>query len=121
MRLRRLWASRPHADPDLADRPGRADSEYIPILSPSDASARPASRLDSGAFMRYRLDEKQVPPKLFPSLPESPENEFASLVTRIHEDLEKLDLEIVAVEEVLAVVRAMRDPAKTAICDPQRL
>jgi hypothetical protein len=71
--------------------------------------------------MRYRLDEKQVPPKLFPSLPESPENEFASLVTRIHEDLEKLDLEIVAVEEVLAVVRAMRDSAKPAICQPQRL
>ena len=71
--------------------------------------------------MRYRLDEKQVPPKLFPSLPESPENEFASLVTRIHEDLEKLDLEIVAVEEVLAVVQATRDPANIVIGEGPRL
>ena len=113
MRLRRLWASRPHADPHLADRPGRADSEYIPILSPSDGGARPVSRLDTGAFMRYRLDEKQLSPKLFVSLSKSPEHEFASLVAKIHEDLEKLDVEMVAVEEVL--VRAMGDPAKIAI------
>ena len=71
--------------------------------------------------MRYRLDEKQLPPKLFPSLSESAESEFASLVAKIHEDLEKLDVQIVAVEEVLALVRAMRDSAKIAICEAQRL
>jgi len=99
----------------------RADSEYIPILSPSDDSAKPASRLDAGAFMRYRLDEEQLPPKLFPSLSESPENAFANLVANIREDLAKLDVQIVAAEDVLAVVRAERGSAKSVNCEPQRL
>ena len=69
--------------------------------------------------MRDHLDEKQLPLKLFPSLLESSENEFASLVAKIHQDLEKLDVQIVAVEEVLAVVRAMRDSADIAICEAE--
>ena len=71
--------------------------------------------------MRYRLDEKQLPPKLFPSLSEASESEFASLVTKIHKDFEKLDVQIVAAEEVLAVARTERDPANIAICKAPRL
>jgi hypothetical protein len=71
--------------------------------------------------MRYRLDEKQLPPKLFPSLSASSEDEFAGLVAKMREDLEKLGMQIVAVEEVLAAVRSERDSAKITICEAPRL
>ena len=67
--------------------------------------------------MRYRLDEKQLPEKLFPSLSETSESEIASLVTKIHEGFEQLDVQLVAVEEALAAVRAERVSAKIAICE----
>jgi class 3 adenylate cyclase len=94
---------------------GRADNEYIPALSPSDDGARTASRLDAGAFMRYRLDEKRLPQTLFRSLPKSLESEFASLSANIDDVLEQFDARIVAAEEALAVVHAMREVEKIAI------
>ena len=71
--------------------------------------------------MRYHLDEKQLPPKMFPLLSESSNSEFASLVVKIQEDLEKLDVQLIAVEEALAVVCAERDSSKVAICEAPRL
>ncbi len=71
--------------------------------------------------MRYRLDEKRLPQTLFPSLSESLESEFASLSAGISEVLEQLDVRIVAAEEALAVVHAMRIVEKIAVCEAQRL
>jgi hypothetical protein len=71
--------------------------------------------------MRYRLDEKRLPPTLFPSHSESLEGEFASLTAKIDEVLEQLDVPIVAAEEALAVVRAMRIVEKIAVCEARRL
>ena len=70
--------------------------------------------------MRYYLDEKELPPKMFPLLSELSKSEFASLVVKIQEDLEKLDVQLVAVEEALAAVRAERDSSKLAICEAPR-
>jgi hypothetical protein len=71
--------------------------------------------------MRYRLDEKRLPPTLFPPVSESLESEFARVSATIDEVLEQLDVRIVAAEEALAVVRAMRDVEKIAICEARRL
>jgi hypothetical protein len=66
--------------------------------------------------MRYRLDEKRLPPTLFPSPSPSLQREFASLSAGIGEILEQIDVRIVAAEEAVTIVRAMRDVDKTAIC-----
>ena len=71
--------------------------------------------------MRYRLDEKRLPQMLFPSHSESPESEFAGLAAKIDEILEQFDVRIVAAEEALAVVHAMRNVEKIAVCEAQRL
>ncbi len=71
--------------------------------------------------MRYRLDETQLPLTLFPPLSESLESEFADLAAKIDEVLEQLDVRIVAAEEALAVVHAMREVEKIAVCEAQRL
>lgn len=71
--------------------------------------------------MRYRLDEKRLPQTLFPSHSESLESEFASLVAKIDEVLEQLDVRIVAAEQAVAVVHAMRNVEKIAVCEEWRL
>ncbi len=71
--------------------------------------------------MRYRRDDKRLPPTLSPSLSETPESEFAGLAAKIDEILEQFDVRIVAAEEALAVVRAMRSVEKIAVCEAQRL
>ena len=71
--------------------------------------------------MRYRLDERRLPPTLFPSHSELLESEFAGLAAKVGEVLEQLDVRIVAAEEALAVVRAMRNVEKIAVCEVQRL
>ena len=71
--------------------------------------------------MRYRLDEKRLPQTLFPSHSESLESEFASLVAKIDEVLEQLDVRIVAAEQAVAVVHAMRNVEKIAVFETQRL
>jgi hypothetical protein len=71
--------------------------------------------------MRYHLDDKQLPQMAFPPLSESLEREFASLAAKIDEILEQFDVRIVAAEEALAVVHAMRDVEKIAVCEAQRL
>ena len=45
------------------------------------------------------------------------ENEFASLVTKIREGFEQLDVQLVAAEVVLAAGRAERVFAKIAVCE----
>jgi hypothetical protein len=77
--------------------------------------------LDASAGVRYRLDEKRLPQTLFPSRSESLESEFASLAAKMEEVLEQLDVRIVAAEEALAVVHAMRNVEKIAICEARRL
>ncbi len=71
--------------------------------------------------MRYRLDETRLPPTLFPSHSESLEGEFAGLAAKLDEVLEQLDVRIVATEGALAVVHAMRNVEKIAVCEAQRL
>jgi hypothetical protein len=75
--------------------------------------------LDVGAFVRHRLDEKRLPQTLFPSHSESLESEFAGLAAKIGEVLVQFDVRIVAAEEALAVVRAMRNVEKIAVCEAQ--
>ncbi len=64
--------------------------------------------------MRYRLVEKRLPQMLFPPRSESLESEFASLSTKIDEVLKQFDVRIVAAEEAVAVVQAMRNVEKIA-------
>jgi len=71
--------------------------------------------------VRYRLDEKRLPQTLFPSHSESLESEFASLVAKIDEVLEQLDVRIVAAEQAVAVVHGMRNVEKIAVCEEWRL
>ena len=70
--------------------------------------------------MRYRLVEKRLPQTLFPPRSESLESEFASLSTKIDEVLKQFDVRIVAAEEAVAVVHAMRNVEKIAIREAQR-
>ena len=70
--------------------------------------------------MRFRLDEKQLFPGLSPFLSDPLGSEFASLSAKIRETLEKLDGLIIATEEALAAVEAMRDVEKTANGEAQR-
>ncbi|MGD0762556.1 MAG: hypothetical protein ABR929_05070 [Roseiarcus sp.] len=70
--------------------------------------------------MRCRLVEKRLPQTLFPPRSESLESEFASLSATIDEVLEQFDVGIVAAEEALAVVHAMRNVEKIAIGEAQR-
>jgi len=53
-------------------------AEYIPTLSPFDESARPESRLDGGAFMRYRFDDKRLLSTLSAPPSQSLESMFAA-------------------------------------------
>jgi hypothetical protein len=71
--------------------------------------------------MRYRLDETRLPPTLFPSHSESLESGFAGLAAGIGEILEQFDVRIVAAEEALAVVHAIGNVEKIAVCETQRL
>ena len=103
-----------------ASRAGPNDIGYIPRLPPSDDRARIASGSDAGAFVRFRLDEKQLPPKLSPSLSETLESDFASLAVKFHEYLEQLDRQIIAEEEALAAVQAMRDVETNDIGETER-
>jgi hypothetical protein len=70
--------------------------------------------------MRYRLDEKRLPPTLFSSPSETLENDFAQLSAKIDDVLEQFDKRIVAAEEALAAVHAMRGVGTSAICDAWR-
>jgi len=70
--------------------------------------------------MRYHLDENRLPQTLFPLRSESLESEFASLSTKIDEVLKQFDVRIVAAEEAVAVVQAMRNVEKIAIGEAQR-
>ena len=110
----------PGATPIGASRAGPNDIGYIPRLPPSDDRARIASGSDAGAFVRFRLDEKQLPPKLSPSLSETLESDFASLAVKFHEYLEQLDRQIIAEEEALAAVQAMRDVETNDIGETER-
>ncbi len=65
--------------------------------------------------MRYRLDEKRLPQTLFPPRSESLESEFASLLAKIDAVRKQFDVRIVAAEEAVAVVQAMRNVEKIAI------
>ena len=98
----------------------RRARRYIPTLSPSDDSARSASRLDAGVLVRYRLDEKRLPQTPFPPLSESLESEFAALAARIDEVLEQFAVRTVAAREAPAVVHEMRNVEKIAVCAAQR-
>ena len=66
--------------------------------------------------MRYRLDEKRLPPTLFRSLSESLEGGFASLAAEIDEALEQFDERIAADEVARAVAHAMCSAEAAAIC-----
>ena len=66
--------------------------------------------------MRYRLDEKRLPPTLFRSLSESLEGGFASLAAEIDEALEQFDERIAADEVARAVAHAMCCAETAAIC-----
>jgi hypothetical protein len=70
--------------------------------------------------MRYRLDENRLPQTLFPPISESLESEFESLLAKIDEVRKQFDVRIVAAEEALAVVHAMRNVEKNAIREAQR-
>jgi hypothetical protein len=70
--------------------------------------------------VRYRLDEKRLPSALFGSSSESLEGRFGRLSAGIDELLAQFDMRIVAAEEALAVVQAMRNVEKIAICAAQR-
>jgi hypothetical protein len=65
--------------------------------------------------MRYRLDEERLPQMLFPPRSESLESEIASLSAKTAEVLKQFDVRIVAAEEAVAVVQAMRNVEKIAI------
>jgi hypothetical protein len=71
--------------------------------------------------MRCQLDKTRLPPTLSPSLSEPPESEFARLAAKIGEVLEQADVRIVAAEEALAVVHALRNVEKIAVCEARRL
>jgi len=77
--------------------------------------------MDGGAAVRDRLDEKQLPQMAFPPLSESLEREFANLAAKINEILEQFDVRIVAAEEAVATVHAMRDVKKIADGEARRL
>ncbi len=77
--------------------------------------------MDAGAAVRYRFDEKQFHQMLFPPHSESLESAFARLAVKIDEIFEQFDVRIVAAEEVLAVVHAMRDVEKIAAHEAKRL
>jgi hypothetical protein len=70
--------------------------------------------------MRCHLVEKRLPQTLFPPRSESLERECASLSATIGEVLAQFDVGIVAAEEAVAVVHAMRDVEKIAIGEEQR-
>jgi len=70
--------------------------------------------------VRYRLDEKRLPPTLSLSLSESLEGAFASLAAEIDEALEQLDERIAADEEARAVAHAMSNVETAAICAGRR-
>jgi hypothetical protein len=72
--------------------------------------------LDAGAFVRYRLDEKRLPPTPFPSLSESLEGAVASLAEAIGEVLEQLGERIAVDEEARAAPHAMGNAETVAIC-----
>ena len=69
--------------------------------------------------MRYRLDEKRLPQTLFPPRSEPLESEFASLSAKTAEVLKQFDVWIVAAEEAVTIVRAMRNVEKIAIGEAQ--
>jgi hypothetical protein len=70
--------------------------------------------------MRYRLDEKRLPPTLFASLSQSLESGVASLSAGIGAVVEQIYVRIVAADEALTVVHAMRNVEKIAICIARR-
>jgi predicted DNA-binding protein (UPF0251 family) len=70
--------------------------------------------------MRYRLDEKRFPQTPFLPRSESLESEFASLSAKTAEVLRQFDVRIVAAEEALAVMQAMRNVEKIAIGEARR-
>ena len=70
--------------------------------------------------MRYRVDKKRLPPTLFVSPSEFLEGQFAGISAGAEELLAQFDMRIVAAEETLAVVEAIRDVEKIATCVAQR-
>jgi len=70
--------------------------------------------------MRYRLDEKRLPSALLGSSSESLEGQFGRLSVGIDELIAQFDRRIVAAEEAVAAVQAMRDAEKITICAAQR-
>jgi hypothetical protein len=79
---------------------------------PANAGVTGTGRRNAGAFMRYCLDENQLPPMPFPPTSDSLEQEFDSLLAKIEEVRKQFDEQIVAAEAALAAVHAMRNDPK---------
>ena len=105
----------------LANRPDRACPKCIPTFSLFDEGARPESKLDGGDFMRYRLDDRRLPPTFATPPSESLKRQFASLSAGIDKRLEQVDMRIVAAEEAVTAVRSMRSIEKIAAGETRRL
>jgi hypothetical protein len=70
--------------------------------------------------MRYSLDENRLPQTPFPPISESLESEFESLLAKIDEVRKQFDVRIVAAEDALTVVHAMRNVEEIANREAQR-
>jgi hypothetical protein len=65
--------------------------------------------------MRNSLDEERLPQTPFPPISESLASEFESLLAKIDAVRKQFDVRIVAAEEALTVVHAVRSVEKNAI------
>jgi hypothetical protein len=70
--------------------------------------------------MRYCVDKKRLPPTLFASPSASQKGKCAGLSAGVDALLAQFEMRIVAAEETLAVVEAIRDVEKIATCVAQR-